>query len=263
MRQSVEWNQMQWDVKYSWIDGGDNWSEPWGGPEKQWHGVILPRIRAFLPAHTCLEIAPGYGRWTQFLKDACVRLIVVDLSNRCITACRKRFANCSHIEYFVNDGESLAMVPDESIDFAFSFDSLVHVEADVLEAYLQELARKLTKDGVGFIHHSNLEEYRKQLWYRRIPLPRSIAKRVGASYRTFSVTAAKFDEIAQHAGLRCINQELINWKQHRLSDCLSTFTRLGSRWPGPNEIRRNSHFMDEARRIRETSFESVVGMNRW
>jgi ubiquinone/menaquinone biosynthesis C-methylase UbiE len=255
-RQSVEWNRLAWDVRYPWIDRGDSWSERWGGPEKQWHGSILPRICAFLPAHTCLEIAPGYGRWTQFLKDACAHLIVVDLSNRCITACRERFANCSHIDYFVNNGRSLAMIPDESVDFAFSFDSLVHVEIDVLQSYLQELARKLTKDGIGFIHHSNLGEYKAQLWYRRVPLLRSALKRIGPSdtrtgYRTFSVTAAKFEEIARRAGLRCISQELINWNSHRLSDCLSTFTPLGSRWLGPNEIRRNPHFVDEARRIRE------------
>jgi hypothetical protein len=48
------------------------------------------------------------------------------------------------------------MIPDESVDFTFSFDSLVHVEADVLEVYLQQLASAMTKDGVGFIHESNL-----------------------------------------------------------------------------------------------------------
>ena len=32
------------------------------------------------------------------------------------------------ISYFVNDGRSLAMVPERSVDFAFSFDSLVHVD---------------------------------------------------------------------------------------------------------------------------------------
>ena len=158
--QSVKWNRLTWDVDYSWADGGDNWSEPWGGPEKQWRGAILPRIRAFVPARTCLEIAPGHGRWTQFLKDLCDQLIVVDLSSSCITACEQRFADCPNIRYHVNDGRSLAMLPDGSIDFAFSFDSLVHAEADVLESYLQQLALKMTNDGVGLIHHSNLGQYK-------------------------------------------------------------------------------------------------------
>ena len=57
-----------------------------------------------------------------------------------MAACRRQFADCSHIDYFVNDGKSLAMIADKSIDFAFSFNSLVHVEVDVLEAYLHQLA---------------------------------------------------------------------------------------------------------------------------
>ena len=48
------------------------------------------------------------------------------------------------------------MVDDESIDFAFSADSLVHADLDVIAAYLSELARTLRPNGVGFIHHSNL-----------------------------------------------------------------------------------------------------------
>jgi Methyltransferase domain len=255
--QSVKWNRLTWDVDYSWADGGDSWSEQWGGPEKQWRGTILPRIRDFVPARTCLEIAPGHGRWTQFLKDLCDQLFVVDLSASCIAACQQRFSNCANIRYYVNDGTSLAMVPDQSVDFAFSFDSLVHVEADVIEAYLQQLASKLTKEGVGFIHHSNLGQYKRQFWYRRVPLLRSIVKRTGlvdtyTGYRTLSVTAAKFEEIARRTGLQCISQELVNWNSPRLTDCLSVFTPNGSRWFRPNQIRHNPHFMDEARRIRET-----------
>ena len=35
------------------------------------------------------------------------------------------------------------MIQDKSIDFVFSFDSLVHAEAEVIEAYLNQLAMKL------------------------------------------------------------------------------------------------------------------------
>jgi hypothetical protein len=150
------------------------------------------------------------------------------------------------------------MVPDRSIDFTFSFDSLVHVEADVLESYLQQLALKMTKDGVSFIHHSNLGQYSSELWHLRTPVVRSLLKRSGlvdtyTGYRAFSVTAAKFEEMARRAGLQCISQELVNWYSPRLSDCLSTVTRTGSRWSGPNQIRRNPYFMDEAQRIKEAT----------
>src|SRR5207253_469039 len=156
---SVEENLSTWDRSYDWTQGGDEWSSAWGGAEAEWFGTILPRIHSFIPAGTVLEIAPGYGRWTHYLKDSCEKLILVDLAERCIDACKQRFASSSHITYHVNDGKSLEMIADNSIDFVFSFDSLVHAEADVLEAYLSQLAKKLKPNGVGFIHHSNLGMY--------------------------------------------------------------------------------------------------------
>ena len=43
----------------------------------------------------------------------------------------------------VNDGRSLLEVGNQSIDFAFSFDPLVHSDQSVLETYRSELARVL------------------------------------------------------------------------------------------------------------------------
>ena len=86
-----------------------------GNSELQWHVTVLPRIARFLPAGTILEIAPGFGRWTHYLKDHCRELIVVDLAARCIEACRQRFASASHISYHVNDGKSLEMVHDRGL----------------------------------------------------------------------------------------------------------------------------------------------------
>jgi SAM-dependent methyltransferase len=155
----VDHNLAIWSNEWDWSTQGDEWSAWWGDSRAMWYGALLPRIHSFLPAGTILEIAPGYGRWTQFLKDACEHLVIVDLTEGCIEHCRERFSASTNIEYHVNDGRSLAMVADGSIDFAFSFDSLVHVEADVMNAYLEQLASKLSPDGVGFIHHSNIGSY--------------------------------------------------------------------------------------------------------
>ena len=117
---SIRENLHTWNIGYNWKNSGDEWSEVWGGPDMQWHGAILPRIHLFLPAKSILEIAPGFGRWTQFLKDHCESLSVLGLSETCIEACKARFHSCSHISYHVNDGKSLDMIQNESIDFVFS-----------------------------------------------------------------------------------------------------------------------------------------------
>ena len=146
-------------MKYDWKEAGEEWSQPWGSSATQWAGTIFPRIRDCLPAGTILEIAPGFGRWTHYLKDYCDELWAVDKSSDCIEACQQRFASVSHIRCVLNDGHSLSMIPDASVDFVFSFDSFVHPDRDVVEEYLRQLGTKLKIGGKGFIHHSNFGEY--------------------------------------------------------------------------------------------------------
>ena len=240
-------NKDHWNKHYDWSQQGDEWSQVWGNPTMQWHGAIFPRIQRFLPAGHILEIAPGFGRWTQFLKDQGKQLTVVDLASKCIEACKKRFADQRHIAYHVNDGSSLAMIPDRSIDFAFCFDSLVHVGPEIVEAYVKQLAQKLTPNGVAIIHHSNLNEYmlpgKAGEW-----LPGELVQQEkGVHWRDPGMSAAKMREFTTANSLTCITQEIVHWgTQHALIDCFSTFTPEASRWVQECKIFENPHFMREA-----------------
>lgn len=254
---TIERNHSLWSG-YHWKDLGEEWSATWGGSEFQWQWSIMPRIGAFLPAATILEIATGCGRWTQYLKNHCDALIGIDLSGPCIETCQRRFSASPQMTFHVNDGKSLEMVPDGSVDFVFSFDSLVHAEAEVLEAYLSVLASKLSPDGVGFIHHSNLGSYKYYYSLRNaVPLLGRALTKIGIAdndgMRGISMTAGSFAKYAEQAGLQCISQEIVNWSSTRLIDCLSTFTRPGSKWMKPNTVVKNPSFMKEAANIRKVS----------
>jgi SAM-dependent methyltransferase len=259
---TLEENLRVWDGESGWrgAEDGEAWSRPWGGAEAQWRFSLLPRVGRFLPARSILEIAPGFGRWTRFLEEHCERLMLVDISARCIAACRARFAVERHISYFVNDGRSLAMIEDGSIDLVFSFDSLVHANADVLEHYLAQLARKLTPDGVGFIHHSNWGAYPRYIRALSLVPPRitnalaSLRLLDGERHwRARDMTARRFADIAHRAGLQCIAQELLSWHVRRLADCISVFTRPGSQWARQNVVVRNRRFGEECAIAREVA----------
>lgn len=254
---SVSDNRNQWDGAYRWTERGDEWSAAWGGPPMQWHGTILPRIHGFVPTGRILEIACGYGRWTQFLKEVCRELTVIDLSEECVEACRRRFAGCAHIEYHVNDGKSLQMVADDSVDFVFSFDSLVHADASVLEAYLSQLPRILKAEGAAFVHHSNLGEYGGSLArFSGYPRVEALLKRLGMvekslHWRDGGVSAALVERLAAKSGLTCRSQEIVPWgTKHAFIDCLSTIVRNGSSLDRGNRILRNDGFMREATYLR-------------
>jgi len=230
----------------------------------QWYGTILPRIHAFLPVHTILEIAPGFGRWTGFLKEHCSNLIVVDLSEKCIQACQERFAGCSHISCHVNDGKSLDMIPDNTVDFIFSFDSLVHAEDTVISTYVSQFPRKLRQNGVAFIHHSNLGDYsshiRMELLISKVPKLLGVLTSLGVlddlkrQWRAPSMTAEKMRSYAEENGLQCIGQELITWStKHTLIDCMSTIVKRDSVWARNNRVLKNASFMREARNMFDLS----------
>ena len=247
---SVEENLVVWDQSYDWPQGGDEWSAGWGGSEAKWFGTIFPRVHRFLPASTILEIAPGFGRWTRYLKDLCESLVLVDLSAKCIEACKERFAASSHIAYHVNDGRSLDMIADESIDFVFSFDSLVHAESDVLEVYLKQIGKKLRSNGAGFIHHSNLGMYAELVARAKEAAPEAQSDIIGLqSWRAESMTAELFREYCEQADLKCMSQELINWFNKCLVDCFSMFARKDSNHPSRGIV-ENPRFMDEVNLIK-------------
>jgi SAM-dependent methyltransferase len=250
-------------MKYDWKDAGEEWSAPWGTSEAQWLGSILPRIRDWLPVETILEVAPGFGRWTHYLKDYCEELWIVDPAADCIDACRRRFTADRHVKCYVNNGVSLPMIPTDSVDFVFSFDSFVHLDRQVVEAYLRELGTKLKVGGGGFIHHSNLGQYPSWLRERLPPaLTKSLIKMKildRQHRRNPSMSADLFRDLCARHGLHCISQELINWRGRRLIDCLSLFTRRDPANEESTRIIRNPNFMREAARIRAAKSSAKPG----
>ncbi len=136
---------------------------------------LLPRVFPFLKGRI-LEIAPAGGRWTQFLQAHCASLIGVDLAQSCVEKCTERFRHYPNLEFKVNDGLTFPMVEDRSIDFAFSFDLLVHVESDVMSSYANELARVLKPGAVAFIQHSNLDAFRRSAMHQLLRIKRRLLR---------------------------------------------------------------------------------------
>jgi ubiquinone/menaquinone biosynthesis C-methylase UbiE len=156
--------------------------------------------------------------------------MAIDLSEQCIAACRQRFEAAAHVSFYCNDGKSLAVVDDESVDFVFSFDALPLVDQSTIEAYLTQLPRVLKPNGVAFLHHSNLGRYRRRSrLFAGMPKLELVLRRLGwmerdLHWRDPSVSAELVENLASLHGLRCASQEIFRWGTKRLF--IETFTVL-------------------------------------
>ena len=109
------------------------------------------------------------------------------------------------------------MIENDSVDFVFSWDSLVHAESDVIFSYLKQLSKKLKNGGFGFFHHSNLGAFNDlNTGSLRIENPH---------WRASSVSAELFYNYCFDVGLKCITQEIIPWGGSDLHDCFSLFMK--------------------------------------
>jgi SAM-dependent methyltransferase len=240
---SIRENKKAWS-RYDWKEEGEEWSAPWGNSAAMWNGTIYPRIKSVANVPHILEIAPGYGRCTQYLVNLCERLTVVDLAKNCINFCKKRFSSCSNIEYRVNDGKSLSFLDDNSVDFVFSWDSLVHANDEAISSYLNDLGRKLKPGGHGFIHHSNMASYVD---------PNSGTLTIeNRHWRDTSMSAELFRELCASHGIKCISQEIIDWEPGVLSDAFSLFTRQEGATVEGTKVFENFDFIKEVENVRST-----------
>ena len=238
---SIEQNKEAWQGEKKWAAQGEEWSEAWGGSVYQWIGGIYPRIHRFVPCESILEIAPGYGRWTQYLLHYSKRLLAFDLTERCIEFCRQRFSQFDHCSFNVNDGRSLPSVADATVDFVFSFDSLVHCELDVIRDYLVEISRVLKPEGTAFLHHSNLKAFPK--------LSRKAPNNL-THWRAGSVSAEEVALAATKCDLVVTSQECVNWGGKITIDCFSVLSKSESHRQEKLVRVSNPDFMQEAALIK-------------
>tara|TARA_R110000772_G_scaffold5691_2_gene20358 strand:- start:11846 stop:12514 length:669 start_codon:yes stop_codon:yes gene_type:complete len=145
--------QRKWNKDSMWKDGGHEWSSNVGhDTDYIWNKYIFEHLREFRN-DDILEIAPGYGRMTQYLSVLTSNLSVVDLNENCINKTKEKLGNFVE-NYYINDGLKLDMISSNSVDLVFSYDSFVHMHKNVIESYIEEIERVLKNGGYGFIHHS-------------------------------------------------------------------------------------------------------------
>ncbi|CAN5622719.1 hypothetical protein BH10CHL1_BH10CHL1_41560 [soil metagenome] len=197
MQRTLESNFKVWNDTYQWPQDGDEWdgqARACRQPYEAWkqaivNSLILPYL---YPAATIVEIGAGHGRWSEEIMHDCHTLILVDFSPNCIAYCQQRFAAQPHLRYLLNDGQSLPGIADASVDFVWSFDCFVHLEADILSAYLSEIKRVLKPGGRAVIHHAG-----RRHWFRHLSFLASTGRLGQRCYNWLSLGCWQRDDGAR------------------------------------------------------------------
>jgi len=185
--------QKAWNKPEMWENEGHEWSRVFGNTENLWNNYIFETIKEFR-GKKITEIAPGFGRMTQFLSILASELLVVDLNPLCIEKTKEKLGH--HVlGYFVNDGKSLDKIRNNSQDLVFSWDSFVHMHRNVVDDYIKEIYRVLKPGGYGYIHHAWMYS-EEELSFNNVG-GRAV------------MNPSMFQEIVERHGMEIISQETI------------------------------------------------------
>lgn len=119
----------------------------WGDPEASGPQLymrdryVLPYVKA---DHVALEIGPGGGRWTRYLLGF-GQLYLVDHHDELLKELQRHFSQ-PNMKFIVNHGTDFPGVPPQSVDYIISIACFVHLEPDLVHAYLKNM-RAILKPG--------------------------------------------------------------------------------------------------------------------
>jgi Methyltransferase domain len=131
---------------------GLQWGDPNNTPNLKFirDTYILPYINF---DHTAIEIGPGGGRWTRYLLSF-RSLYVVDNHQELLDELIKTF-KVPNLILVKNSGADFPEIPQNSVDFVFSFGVFVHLEQDVIGDYLKFLYPVVTNSASIVIQYSD------------------------------------------------------------------------------------------------------------
>lgn len=201
--------QRKWNDPAMWSDGGHEWSKDFGDTEQLWNRYLLPIMKNYRNKYI-LEIAPGFGRITQFLATLAYELWVIDLNRLCIQKTLEKIGPQHIKQALVNDGLHLTNVPSCYFECVFSFDSFVHMHKNVTQSYIEEIGRVLKPGGEAVIHHGNLSGGQELSF-----------ENIGGRANMWPDL---FRQFVTDAGMIVIKQMPFNFKT--VSDCITIFKKI-------------------------------------
>jgi SAM-dependent methyltransferase len=162
MRQ--EWDSRARKDAYYYIA---TWRKEWDVPdflksgEEDYEHLVVPSLKKYgflAEGKTMLELGCGAGRMSHCFAARFGHLIAVDISPRMLDHAREVLHGIANVTLVQSNGIDLSPVPDESVDFVFSYLVLQHLpERGLVQTYIGEILRILRIGGICLFQFHSTE----------------------------------------------------------------------------------------------------------
>jgi SAM-dependent methyltransferase len=129
------------------------------------HATYLRCIRPYVTERTrVLEIGPGRGAWTRcFIERNAAEVWALDALSAEHNGFWEYVGRRRGIRYFQVETNDCAMVPDDSIDYFFSFGTFCHLSPQVIGNYMKSVFAKMRPGAIGFLMIADYEKFNSLL----------------------------------------------------------------------------------------------------
>jgi hypothetical protein len=139
------------------------------------HATYLACIKPYVTSSTvALEIGPGRGAWSKCLLGA-GRLYCLDALSAEHNGFWDYVGRHERVTYEQVKDFSASAVPDDSIEYLFSYGTFCHLSPPAIREYLTSLLAKLRPGAHGFVMFADYEKYNRAAtdlslgWERALP----------------------------------------------------------------------------------------------
>ena len=118
-------------------------------------------IKPYIGSDTVvLEIGPGRGAWTKAIADLEPKQVfAVDVVSPDYTGFWNYVGRKPNIQHIVAEDFSLPGVPDQSVDYFFSFGCFCHLKPHMCISYFDSLARTMKPGADGFLMIADYDKF--------------------------------------------------------------------------------------------------------
>ena len=124
---------------------------------KNYHYKIISNYVPIDKKTVVLDLGCGYGRFIEFYVPLASFVYGIEITDYIIDICKTKFAGIKNVKFIKNNGYSLKMIDDNSIDLVSCYAVFQHIPRKATYSYFKEFSRILSSYGEIIVQFQGVE----------------------------------------------------------------------------------------------------------